>query len=478
MFTSLAKRSGLVLTFVLILVGALLLLPEKAAAADTVLSGSCGENVTFVLDSEGTLTLSGEGPMENYQIFLMSDFKYAPWMEHRDSVIRIVVEEGITSLGDYAFQRHTNVTEISLPESLTRIGVGAFNFCGNLTSIYIPPKVDFIGHLAFDATNNLKDVYISDMNAWLNIDFEPQLGAFGGRTQYFAKANPLWAADNLYLNGEPVTEVVIPEGITTLSPYVLSISTLEKVVIPEGVTSIGENAFRGSSLKEITLPHGVTSIGSWAFVDCKKLQSVEIPDTITQIDSLAFGYCDGLREITIPAGVKKLERNVFHSCDNLAAVTVSETLLSVGQNAFSGCYNLEDVYYYGSEEQWEALKKNTDPSNEYFLDATVHIKDQPLVVLSDIPSMNIEIGDTITLSAGVRVDQNTFENAAGITFQLANGSNLDVVNSGTEDGLFFVEFKGTYVGTTYVTFYDSISGQKVTVAITVSENNYFTYNVV
>lgn len=498
--TYLSQRMIYPFAYMVIVIIMLISLSINAQAADIVVSGECGENVSFVLDSEGTLTISGEGAMENYQIYSFGDFKYSPWMEHKDSVVRIVVEEGITSIGDYAFQYHPNVTDISLPESLTRIGVGAFLFCENLTSISIPPKVEFIGRLAFDGDTKLKDVHIKDLDAWFDIEFQPRLTAFGSPTEDFCQANPLWVADNLYLNGEPVTEVVIPEGTTTIAPYLLSISTLKKVVIPESVTKIEEGAFEGSGLTEISIPesvthigkrafyfckeltsveipNSVTSIGDWAFADCKNLTSVEIPDSVTHIGTLAFGYCDALTEIVIPAGVTKLEQNVFYSCDNISSVTVSNTLASIDKNAFGSCYLLKDVYYYGTEEQWDTLKSNTDSSNTYFLDATVHIKDEPFIVLSDIPSMNIEIGDTITLSAGVRVDQNTFGNASGVTFQLANGSTLDIVDSGTEDGLFWVRFKGVYAGTTYITFHDSISGQKVAVTVTVSENNYFTYNI-
>ena len=449
----------------------LIFLSVDAQAADVVISGECGENVTFVLDNEGVLTISGEGPMENYQIYSFSDFKYSPWMEHKDSVVRIVVEEGITSVGDYAFQYHSNVTDISLPESLTRIGAGAFMSCENLPSIYIAPKVEFIGKLAFDATYKLKDVYIKDLDAWFGIEF--QLGTLGDAT-----SNPLYFADNLYLNGEPVTEVVVPEDVTVLHNAVLSIASLEQVVLHDGVVKIENYVFyQCPNLKEIHLPYGLTSIGAWSFGQCYNLQEITLPDSVSYIGDSAFAFCDSLTEIIIPAGVTKLGKNVFYSCDELVSVTVSETLMSIDENAFTSCHKLKDVYYYGTEEQWGNLKSNTAPSNIEFLSAAVHIKDQPLIVLSDIPSMNIEIGDTITLSAGVRIDQTTFDNAKGITYQLADGSNLDVVNSGTEDGLFFVEFRGTYEGTTYVTFHDSISGQKVTVAITVSENSYYTYNV-
>lgn len=402
--------------FILLLVAALNLFPISTMAAQTVVSGSCGENLTCVLDSDGVLTISGTGTMDNNDIL---DSSPHVWVNHRESITKVVIEEGVTSIGNFAFRWCKNITEFSLPDSLTSIGQGAFAFCEKITSIRIPANVEWIGKYAFEWNPPLRDVYITDLDAWMNIEFADE------------QSNPLYWATNLYLNGDPVTEVVIPEGTTYIAPYLFSTATLEKVVIPESVTKIGVGAFSESSLTEVTIPAGVPHIENRAFYYCKKLASIKISNSITGIGDWAFADCD----------------------------------------------NLKDIYYYGSEEQWEELKNNVGALNTEFLDANVHIEDQPFVVLSSIPSMNIEVGDTITLSAGVRIDQNTFGNASGVTFQLANGSTLDIVDSGTENGLFFVEFKGTYAGTTYVTFYDSISGQKATVTVTVSENDYFTYNV-
>ena len=193
----------------------------------------------------------------------------------------------VTSIGGWVFNGRNDLTgELVIPNSVTSIGDGAFSGCWGLTSIVIPNSVTSIGERAFYNCSGLKEVHINDLSAWCNI-------SFGG-----SDANPLCYAKNLYLNGELVTELVIPEGITEIKNYAFSsCSGLTSIVIPNSVTSIGNSAFYWcDGLTSITIPNSVTSIGDFAFSGCWGLTSIVIGNSVTSIGNAAFE--EGILEFT------------------------------------------------------------------------------------------------------------------------------------------------------------------------------------
>ena len=187
----------------------------------------------------------------------------------------------VTSIGESAFQYCSGLTSVVIGNSVTSIGYEAFYDCSGLTSIEIPNSVTSIGDEAFYECESLKEVHISDLATWCNIDFEN------------ASANPLCYAKNLYLDGELVTELAIPDGVTEIKGYAFYGCTgLTSIEIPNSVTSIGTSAFYGcTGLTSIEIPNSVTSIGSHAFSHCYSLTSITIPNSVTSIGSSAFYNC-------------------------------------------------------------------------------------------------------------------------------------------------------------------------------------------
>ena len=271
-------------------------------------SGTCGDDVTWTLDTEsGTLTISGTGTMTNYTY--NGSKPNTPWYSYRSSITTVTIGSSVTSIGNYAFKGCSSLTSITIPNSVTSIGSDAFYGCSSLTS-----------------------VHISDIAAWCKIAFSA------------SDANPLYCAHNLYLNGTLVTDLVIPDGVTSIKNYAFYGCSLTSVTVPNSVTSIGVSAFYNcSSLTSVTIPNSVTSIGSSAFSTCSSLTSVTIPNSVTSIGSYAFYGCSSLTSIIIPNGVTSIGEGAFYNCTGLTSITIPNSVTSIGYKAFYGCSKLTSV---------------------------------------------------------------------------------------------------------------------------------------
>ena len=323
----------------------------SAAAADAPTSGTCGENLTWTLDGEGTLRIAGEGAMED---FVYYDVR---WNGSYSSIKAVVIESGVTTIGRHAFQYCNNLTGVTISENvtiigddafyecssltsvtfvgssqLTTIGKSAFYGCSSLTSITIPESVTSIGSSAFSGCSSLTDVSITDMDAWCQIDFGDSY------------ATPMRYAQNIRLNGSKIASVAVPEGITELSYTFYGFKDLIRVTLPESLTGIGGWTFYNCiSLTNITIPDGVTTIGRSAFCNCTSLISVTIPASVASIGDGAFEDCSGLTSVTIPEGVTTIGIGAFEDCSSLANVTIPDSVTTIGRDAFKYCGSLTSI---------------------------------------------------------------------------------------------------------------------------------------
>ena len=249
-----------------------------------------------------------------------------------DKLASITMPESITEIGHHAFFHCYGLRSVTIPNGVMVIGMRAFYNCTNLKSIILPNSVTLIDQGAFQYCDKLTEIHISDLKAWCEIE---HYNASWISTKY-----------DLYLNGEEITEIVIPNGITEIGSYVFSYcSSIMKVMIPNGVTAIKKGAFSNcNSLIRINLPDGIKSIESWAFADCSYLFDIIIPNGVTEIGDYAFSGCSNFSKVSIPDGVTKIGDCAFKNCANLRIITIPESVTLMGSGVLDDCDNLREIH--------------------------------------------------------------------------------------------------------------------------------------
>lgn len=271
-------------------------------------TGICGSQLTWTIYEDGLLIITGTGAMDD-----LSETEKS-WTSEQTSVCKVLIQDGVTSIGENAFSQCESLTEVYLPNSLTKIGASAFEGCTNLRSIRLPARVSSIGDYAFSECESLSAFQLA-----------PDSPAFSV------------SEDGILFTRDRKTLVCYPAG-KTVSSYQVPFATVE----------IGVGAFRG----------------------CANLSEILIPDSVMKINDAAFLFCSGLTEVILPNHLQRLNYMAFAGCDGLARLSVPLALTHVEPYVFYSCTSLTDIHYAGSAEQWSAVQ--TKEGNDPLLTAEKH----------------------------------------------------------------------------------------------------------
>ena len=366
--------------------------------------GQCGDNAFWKLDKDYTLTISGTGAMWDYPTSEDDSWWMdwaLPWKSY-EAISRIVVAEGITHIGAYAFCYTVNATALSLPDSLTTIGQDAF-CCYGGTEIVVPDNVTEIGYYAFNTCNNLQTITLPaglreigpcfiECDALKTINFggtmEQWLVCGGGESTFPVTAkvtcakggtlreggkcgdNLTWTLDSsgkLTISGTGDMENYASETSrgTDPAPWAYASSMIRSVEIGSGVTSIGSYALVDTNITSLTIPGSVTTIGNYGAYHNRYLAELTLNEGLRSIGKGAFSWSKQLTTVTIPDGVTTIGEEAFAHCwawlpkadtyIGLSTVSIPGSVTSIGKNAFDDNQELlTTVNFDGTQEQWNA----------------------------------------------------------------------------------------------------------------------------
>lgn len=369
------KQSGLLrrLTALALALRMLAALTAEIFAADIIDSGYCGgegngTNLTWTLDSDGVLTISGNGEMRETQAAM-------PWYRRKSTIETVVIENGVTSIGQNAFDGCWNCTSVSIPDGVKKIGInafrscwklasitipnsvtsieiGAFGDCRTLTTVYIPSSVTSITGSPFDYCYSLVSIVVDEENLKYDsrnscnaiIDTEANILVSGCQSTIIPD-DIVGIGERAFLGCSSLKKIDIPNSVLSIGQLAFTNCVgLTNVVIPNGIETIGSQAFEGcTSLTHVIIPNSVKNIGDYVFDHCTNLSSVSIPNSVTSIVCGMFKDCSSLAHITIPSGVTNIGDYAFTGCSALADITIPDGVTNIGGVAFSGCTSLVSV---------------------------------------------------------------------------------------------------------------------------------------
>ena len=343
-------------------------------------SGKVGENISWTLDSQGTLTISGTGSMED------ADTSPYSWDEHYEQIKKVVVGEGITSIGTQAFVGYENLSSVTLPNSLDSICASAFASTA-ITSITLPSNLSFLGNGVFNNCKSLKTINLSsaltkipyqfcaNCSSLQTITLPENIIEIGGYAFFYCpflskitlgssirkigvdafyetalKDNPQNWKDNIFylgqycISGHDVSgAITIKDGTTLIAEDAFSDKKITSATLPNSLLYINESAFQYcSKLSTVSFNNSLLAIDDYAFGN-SAIAEVQLPDALTHMGSSAFYYCEKLTSITFGKSLDTIPDGAFSRCSALTSVVIPDNVVSIKDDAFTDCASLADV---------------------------------------------------------------------------------------------------------------------------------------
>lgn len=253
--------------------------------------------------------------------------------------------------------------DLVIPDSIdnavvTSIGKKAFAESNQFESITIPDSIGSIGEGAFDCREDLSKVYINSLENWCKIDFKD------------SGSQPMCNFADLYINGNLLTDLTVPDSITSINNYTFSgCTSITSVTLPNCITKICDDAFSFcDNLEKVEFGHELKSIGNYAFA-YTSLKNITIPDSVTYIGDYAFSCCS-FESIVIPDSLTSVNDYAFSYCNKLKTVIIPDSVTKIGYSAFDECLLISNVLFKGSKSQWNSI--DFSDSNYYLVESVIH----------------------------------------------------------------------------------------------------------
>ena len=287
--------------------------------------GSCGEGINWTVDTEtGVLELTGSGDgMLNWYLGGTGEGDPSPWHSYKKQVTTIMISDGITRIGNYAFSDCVNLTTVIMPDSITEIGKMAFYNSTSLKTIELSENLETLGDGVFKK---------SGMES---IRFPQSLKTIGESAFYQCRS---------------LVDVQMTEGLTTIGYSAFKLcDNLESIVMPQSVTTVGGEAFQYDySLKSVVMSDSISEISPYTFSECSSLVRVHFPSNLKTIKNEAFWRCYKLRGIKLPEGLETIEWRAFRTT-GVEHIIIPSTVKNIGGKVFEACDKLTKIAFLNPE---------------------------------------------------------------------------------------------------------------------------------